>query len=117
MTSRRDFSRRQFLFGLGVAPLVPAFLPAFHQLIAAERKRAKIRDVQVMIMQGPGRSYTLVKITSDNGLYGIAEAYGTPGVGTPHHLAAAWLNTAARIDIMNNRINNGAGNTDALPAP
>jgi tripartite-type tricarboxylate transporter receptor subunit TctC len=25
---------------------------------------------------------------------------GTPGVGTPHHLAAAWLNTAARIDIM-----------------
>lgn len=24
---------------------------------------------------------------------------GTPGVGTPHHLAAAWLNTAARIDI------------------
>src|SRR5262249_15283492 len=25
---------------------------------------------------------------------------GTPGVGTPHHLAAAWLNTAAKIDIM-----------------
>src|SRR5262249_32184233 len=24
---------------------------------------------------------------------------GTPGVGTPHHLAAAWLNTAANIDI------------------
>jgi len=24
---------------------------------------------------------------------------GTPGVGTPHHLAAAWLNTAAQIDI------------------
>ncbi len=24
---------------------------------------------------------------------------GTPGVGTPHHLAAAWLNTAAKIDI------------------
>jgi tripartite-type tricarboxylate transporter receptor subunit TctC len=25
---------------------------------------------------------------------------GTPGVGTPHHLAAAWLNTAAKIDIV-----------------
>jgi tripartite-type tricarboxylate transporter receptor subunit TctC len=24
---------------------------------------------------------------------------GTPGVGTPHHLAAAWLNVAARIEI------------------
>jgi tripartite-type tricarboxylate transporter receptor subunit TctC len=24
---------------------------------------------------------------------------GTPGVGTPHHLAVAWLNTAAKIDI------------------
>lgn len=24
---------------------------------------------------------------------------GTPGVGTPHHLAAAWLNTAGKIDI------------------
>ena len=24
---------------------------------------------------------------------------GTPGAGTPHHLAAAWLNTAAKIDI------------------
>src|SRR6266436_6098859 len=24
---------------------------------------------------------------------------GTPGVGTAHHLAAAWLNTAAQVDI------------------
>jgi tripartite-type tricarboxylate transporter receptor subunit TctC len=24
---------------------------------------------------------------------------GTPGIGTPHHLAAAWMNTAANIDI------------------
>jgi tripartite-type tricarboxylate transporter receptor subunit TctC len=24
---------------------------------------------------------------------------GTPGVGTPHHLAAAWLNTAAKVTI------------------
>jgi tripartite-type tricarboxylate transporter receptor subunit TctC len=26
-------------------------------------------------------------------------AVGTPGIGTPHHLAAAWLNTAAKITI------------------
>jgi tripartite-type tricarboxylate transporter receptor subunit TctC len=25
---------------------------------------------------------------------------GTPGIGTPHHLAAAWLNTSAKIQIM-----------------
>ena len=25
---------------------------------------------------------------------------GTPGVGTPHHLAAAWLNTALKIEIL-----------------
>src|SRR5262249_61696923 len=34
-----------------------------------------------MLMQGASRTYTLVKITSDAGLYGIAEAYGSPGVG------------------------------------
>jgi tripartite-type tricarboxylate transporter receptor subunit TctC len=27
-------------------------------------------------------------------------AVGTPGVGTPHHLAAVWLNTAAKIEIV-----------------
>jgi tripartite-type tricarboxylate transporter receptor subunit TctC len=40
-----------------------------------------------------------------SGLIGFSRAnprklsVGTPGVGTPHHLAAAWLNTAAKIDI------------------
>ena len=80
------FSRRQFLVGLGAAPFVPAFLSSFHELAAAERKRVKIRDVQAMIMQGPGRSYVLVKVTSDAGLYGIAEAYGTPGVGVKEQI-------------------------------
>src|SRR5436190_9701155 len=112
MTSRRDFSRRQFLFGLGIAPLVPAFLPAFHQLIAVERKRAKIRDAQVMIMQGPGRSYTLVKITSDNGLYGIAEAYGTPGVGVKEQILSLkpWLvgKDALEIDRLYTQMGAGA---------
>ena len=75
-----NVSRRRFLLGLGAAPFVPAFLSSFHELAAAERKRVKIRDVQVMMLEG-GRTYTLVKITADDGLFGIAEAYGSPGVG------------------------------------
>jgi L-alanine-DL-glutamate epimerase-like enolase superfamily enzyme len=81
MTEFRGLSRREFLYGLAGAPLVPAFLSSFHELAAAERKRVKIRDVQAMVMQGASRNYVLIKITSDAGLYGIAEAYGTPGVG------------------------------------
>ena len=88
-----DFSRRQFLKGLAGAPFVPAFLSSFHERAAAERKRAKIRDVQVMVMQGPGRTYTLVKITADSGAYGIAEAYGSPGVGVKEQVLSLkpWL--------------------------
>lgn len=75
MTPRNNLSRRAFL-GAATAP----FLARFHQLAAAERKRFKIRDVQIMVLQG-GRTYTLVKIVADDGVYGIGEAYGTPGVG------------------------------------
>jgi len=101
---RRGVSRRQFLYGLGVAPLAaagpvpaaespPGWLSTFHALAAPERKRVKIRDVQVMLMQGPGRHYTLVKVTSDTGLYGIAEAYGSPGVGVKEQVLSLkpWL--------------------------
>ena len=72
---------------------MPAFLSSFHERAAAERKRAKIRDLQVMVMQGPGRTYTLVKITADSGAYGIAEAYGSPGVGVKEQVLSLkpWL--------------------------
>jgi L-alanine-DL-glutamate epimerase-like enolase superfamily enzyme len=69
-------TRRAFL-GTAATP----FLARYHQLAAAEKKRTKIRDVQTMILQGSSRNYVLVKIVSDDGLYGIGEAYGTPGVG------------------------------------
>jgi L-alanine-DL-glutamate epimerase-like enolase superfamily enzyme len=59
-------SRRLFL----------ASLPA----AAAQIGKIKIKDVQVMMMKGE-RTYTLIKITADNGVYGIAEAYGSPGIG------------------------------------
>jgi L-alanine-DL-glutamate epimerase-like enolase superfamily enzyme len=98
MAASCGFSRRQFLWGLGAAPLVaawpdPSFLSSFHTLAAAQRKRVKIRDVQVMMMQGPGRTYTLVKITSDAGPYGVAEAYGSPGIGVKEQILSLkpWL--------------------------
>ena len=93
MTSFSGFSRRHFLWSVGAAPFIPTFLPSFHELAAAERKRVKIRDLQVMVMQGASRTYTLIKITSDAGLYGIAEAYGTPGVGVKEQVLSLkpWL--------------------------
>src|SRR5687768_10632646 len=81
-------SRRQFL---GYAATLP-FLLRFHELAAAQRKRVKIRDVQVMMLEG-NRTYTLVKITANDGLFGIAEAYGSPGVAVKEQVLALkpWL--------------------------
>jgi L-alanine-DL-glutamate epimerase-like enolase superfamily enzyme len=75
----QPFSRRTFLKGLGLAPFA-AFLPAYHALAAPEKGKTRIRDIKVMVIQGP-RTYTLVKVESDAGLYGIGEAYGSPGIG------------------------------------
>src|SRR5215813_8643259 len=69
-------SRRSFCGAVATVP----WLAAFDRLRAAERKRYKIRDLKVMTIVG-GRTYTLVKVISDDGVYGIGEAYGTPGVG------------------------------------
>src|SRR5579885_1258184 len=84
-----DFlSRRRFL---GLVATTP-FLARFEQLAAAERKRVKIRDVQTLILKGP-RTYTLVKVISDSGLWGIGEAYGSPGVGVKEQVLSLkpWL--------------------------
>jgi L-alanine-DL-glutamate epimerase-like enolase superfamily enzyme len=45
-----------------------------------------------MIMQG-GRTYTMVKIVSDAGVYGIGEAYGSPGIGVKEQILSLkpWL--------------------------
>jgi L-alanine-DL-glutamate epimerase-like enolase superfamily enzyme len=81
----RRVSRRQFLSTAGVAAAAPAFLGRSSGLAAAERKRAKIRDIQIMVMQGP-RTYTLVKVVSDAGVYGIGESYGSPGAGVKEQI-------------------------------
>ena len=90
MTIQRseELSRRRFL---GLAAVLP-FVTQYHQLAATAKKMVKIRDVQVMVLQG-GRTYTLVKIVSDDGQYGIAEAYGTPGVGVKEQILSLkpWL--------------------------
>ena len=81
-------SRREFI---GYTAALP-FLLQCHELAAAQRKRVKIRDVQVMMLEG-GRTYTLVKITADDGLFGVAEAYGSPGVGVKEQVLSLkpWL--------------------------
>ena len=52
---------------------------SYQVLSETEHGRQKIRDIKVMLLQGP-RTYTLVKVIADDGLYGIGEAYGSPGV-------------------------------------
>lgn len=84
----RELSRRKFL---GLAAAAP-FLARYHKLAAAGKKTVRIRDVQVMVMQG-GRTYTLIRIVCDDGVYGIAEGYGTPGVGVKEQVLSLkpWL--------------------------
>src|SRR6266536_1793281 len=68
-------SRRRFLQAASVGTLVP-----FRALAEPERGRVKITDIKVMMLQGP-RTYTLIKVLTDSGVYGIGEGYGSPGVG------------------------------------
>jgi L-alanine-DL-glutamate epimerase-like enolase superfamily enzyme len=68
-------SRRGFLQALSGGALA-----SFHALAAPERGRVKITDIKVMMLQGP-RTYTLIKVLTDAGVYGIGEGYGSPGVG------------------------------------
>ena len=75
-------SRRAFL---GAAAGAAPFLTHYHRLAAAEMGRARIKDVQTMVLNG-ARTYVLVKVIADNGAFGFAEAYGTPGVGVKEQI-------------------------------
>lgn len=79
-------SRRTFLRTLA-ATSGTSFLTRYHLLAAPERGKVKIRDLKVMMLQGP-RTYTLIKVESDAGLAGIGEAYGSPGVGVKEQVLA-----------------------------
>ncbi len=65
---------------------LPASLLPVTRLAAAEKKQFKIRDLRTMTMQGPSRTYVLVKVVADDGLFGMAEAYGSPAVGVKEQI-------------------------------
>ncbi len=78
--------RREFLKTCAGAATA-AFLPAYRAMAAPAKNQFKIRDIKVMMLQGP-RTYTLVRIESDSGHFGIGEAYGSPGVGVKEQVLA-----------------------------
>ena len=73
------YSRRSFLASTA-AMSAPAWLVSYQALSAANHNKVKITDIKTMILEGP-RTYTLVKVETDAGIHGIAEAYGSPGLG------------------------------------
>jgi L-alanine-DL-glutamate epimerase-like enolase superfamily enzyme len=74
-------TRRDFIRTAACAP----FLATYQLLAEPETGHYKIRDVQSMIISGP-RTYTLVRIVADNGVSGIAEAYGSPAIGVKEQI-------------------------------
>ncbi|MGH9627136.1 MAG: mandelate racemase/muconate lactonizing enzyme family protein [Bryobacteraceae bacterium] len=64
-----------------------SILSPYYAIAGPSVGKHKIRDVKVMMLQGP-RSYTLVRIESDSGEFGIGEAYGSPGVGVKEQVLA-----------------------------
>src|SRR5262249_29257894 len=86
LATMTNLSRRQFIRSLGLVPGA-ALLAHYHAMAAPERGRTRIRDIRVMVLQGP-RTYTLVKVESDAGLVRIGEAYGSPGVGVKEQVLA-----------------------------
>ena len=57
-------SRRAFV-GTAAAS---TFWAGYHKLAAAEKNQLKIRDVRTVTIQGPSRTYLLVKVVADNGV-------------------------------------------------
>lgn len=80
-----QMSRRNFLRAAGAA-CGTGSLGGFRKLIAAETSRHKIKSLQTMTIAGPQRAYVLVKITSESGIYGLGEAYGTPNIGAKEQI-------------------------------
>ncbi|NND07741.1 MAG: mandelate racemase/muconate lactonizing enzyme family protein [Saprospiraceae bacterium] len=79
-------SRRTFLSTVATGTLASVFGP-LRLLSASDRTKVKITDIKTMIFQGPkGRNYTLVKVESDADLFGIGEAYGSPGLGITNEI-------------------------------
>jgi len=76
-----NFTRRAFIRPAAALP----FLVCYRLLAESEKGRYKIRDVQSIVISGP-RTYTLVRVVADNGVSGIAEAYGSPAIGVKEQI-------------------------------
>lgn len=77
---RRQLSRPNFLAVGATASL----LPDFHRLAESELNRIKIRDVRTTTIQGPSRTYVLVKLLADDGIYiGVNEQVLSMNSSTP----------------------------------
>ena len=67
-----------------------------------------------MTVQGPSRNYVLVRIVSDDGLYGIGEAYGSPAVGVNEQILSLkpWLvgKDPLEIDTLYTNLGEGSKN-------
>jgi L-alanine-DL-glutamate epimerase-like enolase superfamily enzyme len=79
-----DMTRRQFLAAAAAAP----WLANYRAMAAVETGRHKIRSLDVMVIQGPDRNYTHVRVNTDTGLHGIGEGYGSPGAGVKEQMLA-----------------------------
>jgi L-alanine-DL-glutamate epimerase-like enolase superfamily enzyme len=86
---KSNVSRRKFFSFAGAATAVggAGLLSGVPQPAAAQRSTPRIKNVQTMTIQGP-RTYTLIKITTEDGVYGIGEAYGSPGVAVKEQIEA-----------------------------
>lgn len=56
-------------------------------MAATMKGKLKIRDIRTMVLNGP-RTYTLVRVDTDQGVSGWAEAYGIPGEGVKEQIHA-----------------------------
>ena len=104
-------SRREFLGKSATAASLGALGLSGFASLAAAAPRAKIANVQAMLFQA-NRTYTFVKITADNGQFGIGEAYGSPGVGVVEQIMALKSYLVGKdpleIDFLYSTLGNGA---------
>ncbi|NND34073.1 MAG: mandelate racemase/muconate lactonizing enzyme family protein [Saprospiraceae bacterium] len=74
-------SRRSFLTSMAGLSATALLAGSTHDtMLAGEYGKVKITDIKTMMLNGP-RTYTLVKVETDAGISGVAEAYGSPGLG------------------------------------
>jgi L-alanine-DL-glutamate epimerase-like enolase superfamily enzyme len=103
----KGISRREWLKQTVLAAGA-GWLARYHALAAPSKGRVKIRDIKVMMLQGP-RTYTLVRVDSDAGPFGLGEAYGSPGVGVKEQVLALKPELVGKDPLEIDRIYAGLG--------